>query len=167
MKKKILAGQRGFTLIELIVVIAVLAILAAVILPRFLGFTDSARASEARSDAKNIATAVEAMVAENRPLSVSAIMDYVGRDLGGELTVNTDGDDGQYGDFLYVKRLPVDSGKYYAISFDIDTSTFPKYVNSNNDVMYDADYSNIIMANEGIVTVTKPVNHKDEDEDEG
>lgn len=42
--------RRGFTLIELLVVIIILAILAAVIIPRVIGRTEDARIAKASSD---------------------------------------------------------------------------------------------------------------------
>ncbi|SHJ70741.1 type II secretion system protein G [Hathewaya proteolytica DSM 3090] len=62
MKKK--SVKKGFTLIELIVVIAILGILAAVLLPKFSGFTDDARKKSAMSEAKNVYTAMSAYYAE-------------------------------------------------------------------------------------------------------
>ncbi|SMC42693.1 prepilin-type N-terminal cleavage/methylation domain-containing protein [Papillibacter cinnamivorans] len=59
-------NKKGFTLIELIVVIAIIAILAAVLIPRFTGFTESAREKSAISDTRNVLVAVEAMLAEGQ-----------------------------------------------------------------------------------------------------
>lgn len=57
-------SNKGFTLIELIVVIAILAILALLLVPRFLGFTDSAKVRADLSSAITIRTAVTALVAD-------------------------------------------------------------------------------------------------------
>lgn len=47
-------ARGGFTLIELVVVIVILAILAAVIVPRFFGRTDDAKISSAITTIKSI-----------------------------------------------------------------------------------------------------------------
>jgi len=49
-----LRARRGFTLIELVVVILILAILAALIVPRVVGRTDDAKRAKAASDIKTL-----------------------------------------------------------------------------------------------------------------
>jgi general secretion pathway protein G len=48
------AGVRGFTLIELLVVIIILAILAAVVIPRVIGRTEDAKIAKATADISTI-----------------------------------------------------------------------------------------------------------------
>jgi type II secretion system protein G len=62
--KKNLKNRKGFTLIELIVVIAILGILAAILIPRFSGFQDRAHATQVLVEAKQIATAMDGLQAE-------------------------------------------------------------------------------------------------------
>ena len=49
--------KKGFTIVELVIVIAVIAILAAVLIPTFSGVIENAKKSAALSDAKNAMTA--------------------------------------------------------------------------------------------------------------
>lgn len=58
--------ERGFTLIELMVVIVIIAILAAVALPNFMGATERARESAVRSAVKTIQTALEMYATDNQ-----------------------------------------------------------------------------------------------------
>jgi len=56
LKNKI--NQKGFTLIELMIVIAIIGILAAVAIPNFIAYRDKAFCSAAENDAKSIASAI-------------------------------------------------------------------------------------------------------------
>lgn len=56
---KRIKNQKGFTLIELIVVIAILGILAAILIPRFAGVQDTAKKSADESSVQQIANQLE------------------------------------------------------------------------------------------------------------
>ena len=51
--------KKGFTLVELVVVIAVIAILAGVSVGAYFGITDSANASKLEQEAKQVHTAIQ------------------------------------------------------------------------------------------------------------
>ncbi len=57
--------QRGFTLIELMIVVAIIGILAAIAIPNFMSFQTKARQSEARTNLNGFYTAARAFFAEN------------------------------------------------------------------------------------------------------
>ena len=81
MLKKFKKNKKGFTLIELIVVIAIIGILAAVLMPQFMGFTEKARASSAIAGAKDMLTAIQATASTDGTASViSGLTGYVEAD---------------------------------------------------------------------------------------
>jgi type IV pilus assembly protein PilA len=60
---------KGFTLIELMIVVAIIGILAAIAIPNFLRFQARARQSEAKTNLKAIFTASKSMFAEQGNLT--------------------------------------------------------------------------------------------------
>lgn len=69
------SGCRGFTLVELIVVCAILGVLATIALPAFNEYTKSARKARCAADLRTIDKAIAAYVIERNvlPTSLSAV----------------------------------------------------------------------------------------------
>ena len=69
--------EKGFTLIELMVVLFIIGVLAAVAIPLMVGRTDSAKWSEGKAVAGSIRTAARAYIAERGNASTFAGMSLV------------------------------------------------------------------------------------------
>ncbi len=59
------SNEKGFTLIELMIVIAIIGILAAIAIPNFVSYRMRAYDSDAQSNIKNLLTAEEAYFVDN------------------------------------------------------------------------------------------------------
>ena len=65
MIQKNIRKQQGFTLIEIIVVVVIIGILATFIAPKFLGRTDEARITKAKTDIQSLESALDLYKLDN------------------------------------------------------------------------------------------------------
>ena len=71
-------NNKGFTLVELIVVLVILAILAAILVPALLGYIDKARQGQYAEEAHSILTAAQAYETEQYAKNGSFVKTFTG-----------------------------------------------------------------------------------------
>jgi type IV pilus assembly protein PilA len=71
-------GQKGFTLMELLIVVAVLGILAAVIVPNLATFLSTGQAAAANTEVANVESAALAYYADNNAYPSDTNTDLLG-----------------------------------------------------------------------------------------
>ena len=103
MSPRTIRTTRGFTFIELIVAIAILAILATIVLPRVIGRVDDAAIAKAKTDVAALVTALNLYKLDNYnfPSTDQGLQALVGKPAGQPEAANwrTGG---------YIDRLPKD-----------------------------------------------------------
>ena len=71
MLKKLTRNKKGFTLIELMIVIAIIGILAAIAIPNFIAYRDKSYCASVEQDAGNILAALSCYFSEPNNLQCS------------------------------------------------------------------------------------------------
>jgi type IV pilus assembly protein PilA len=78
MLRKLTNNKKGFTLIELMIVIAIIGILAAIAIPNFISYRNKSYCSQAESDARGAASAIADYFSEPDHTSLPATTDLSG-----------------------------------------------------------------------------------------
>ncbi len=71
--KRLMNKEEGFTLVELLIVVAIIAILAAIAIPQFTKYRLRAYKTELDSDSKNAYTAAQAYLTDNTAATVDTL----------------------------------------------------------------------------------------------
>ena len=75
MLQKLRGNSEGFTLIELMIVIAIIGILAAIAIPNFIAYRDKAFCSRAEADGQNVLAALASYFSEPNNTQMPSVPD--------------------------------------------------------------------------------------------
>lgn len=97
--------NRGFTLLELIVVVFILSLLAAIVAPRIIGRTDDARIAEAKVQIRNFETALKLFKMDNAfyPDTQQGLEALIQKPSSGQIPLKY-----REGGYLEQKKIPFD-----------------------------------------------------------
>jgi general secretion pathway protein G len=106
--KKIIRDNRGFTLIEIMVVIVILALLAALVAPKLIGRSDDAKIADAKVQIRNLETGLKLYKLDNGvfPSTEQGLQALIDKPTAGQIPSNW-----RTGGYLESKSVPKDPWK--------------------------------------------------------
>jgi general secretion pathway protein G len=122
-RKETLVKTKGFTLIELAVVLAIIAILAAVLTPMVTNYLEQARVARAQADLRTIADAVKLYQRDTGRYPIYDSSDDYKNDTVSKAVFKTGSG-----------NVPTDSssGSSWALTSDVATTSLELYLNNNS-----------------------------------
>jgi general secretion pathway protein G len=98
-------NNKGFTLLEIIVVVFILSLLAAIVAPKIMGRTDDARITEAKIQIKNFETALKLFKLDNGfyPATEQGLAALTEKPVTGQIPQKY-----REGGYLEQKKIPLD-----------------------------------------------------------
>ena len=99
-------GQRGFTLLEIMVVIVIIGILAALVVPKIISRPDEARVIAAKQDIASLMQALKLYRLDNQryPTTEQGLQALVTKPETGRIP-------GRYSADAYLKKVPLEHGQ--------------------------------------------------------
>lgn len=113
MKKKM--NNKGFSLVELIVVITILGVLVGIAIPQFLGYVDRTKRNSDVKNAQEIATVLMAEIADNAT-TVAALLG------GGSAVKTAKVEDALLGGKMKAPSVKLKSGEFFWATYKQDVS---------------------------------------------
>lgn len=145
-----LRSRKGFTILELLIVIAVIAILVGIALPRFKGMKDEGNIAKAKGELRTLQTAVESYYIHNQayPADISTATLSAAR----PQVVATSPDDAFNSGSLYGY---VTAGDYYVL-YSVGPDGNGSATITNAGLMTETNGSSCIYVTNGAYTDTTP-----------
>jgi prepilin-type N-terminal cleavage/methylation domain-containing protein len=100
-----LRSKRGFTIIEIMIAVALIAILAAIAIPSYVGIQKKSARSEAKANLEAISVALEGYMAETNSYGPASIYPYVGTTFNHPGNIQRTANLGNAGLLLYRYRV--------------------------------------------------------------